>query len=134
MLRRISGRDVVDAALAGDPLAAEILRAAGRRLGQAFVQLIRILDPDRIAVGGSVSSAGDLLLEPAREIVASCSPRRFRRTPEIVLAHFGRDASVVGGALLGWEAADQARATEDTQACREVQPLGMSGGNPWPVS
>jgi glucokinase len=103
----LTGRDVVEAALDGDSLAQDVIRAAGQRLGQAAVQLNRILDPDRIAVGGSISTAGDLMFDPAREYVREHSPEEMRASFDIVRARFGRDASVVGAALLGWETSGQ---------------------------
>ena len=103
----LSGRDVVEASLSGDALATQVVRESGRRLGQAIVQLIRILDPACIAVGGSVAAAGDLLLNPAREVVAAHNRVALKPELKILPAHFGRDASVVGAAILGWQTAGQ---------------------------
>lgn len=102
----LTGRHVVEVALDGDPLAQSVIQAAGRRLGQAAIELNRILDPDRIAVGGSISLAGDLMFEPAREYIREHGPEEMRASFDIVRARFGRDASVVGAALLGWEASN----------------------------
>jgi glucokinase len=102
----LSGRQVVEAAKSGDALAQAVISDAGCKLGLAIVQMMRILDPIMIAVGGSISSAGDLLLDPAREILSRYSPPGYPIIPEIVRAKFGRDASVIGAALLGWEAAN----------------------------
>jgi glucokinase len=63
----VSGRDVVDAAHAGDATALTILTEVGTRLGDGIAGLVNVLDPGVVIVGGGAAAgAGDLLLEPAR--------------------------------------------------------------------
>jgi glucokinase len=69
---QVSGRDVVEAALAGDAQAHELLALLGERLGVGIANAINTFDPAVVAVGGGVSAAGELLLGPARD-----SARRF---------------------------------------------------------
>jgi glucokinase len=61
------GGDVLDLARKGDEAAIEVLREAGTWLGIGFATFINIFDPEVIAIGGGVSEAGDLMLEPARK-------------------------------------------------------------------
>jgi glucokinase len=98
---RVSGINVTDAALKGDPVAVGILAEVGRRLGEGISGLVNILDSDLVVVGGGAVAAGELLLGPAREV--------FRRTIEapdhrpavpLVAARMGNDAGAVGAALL----------------------------------
>jgi hypothetical protein len=44
----------------------KVLKEAGTRLGIGFATFVNIFDPEVIAIGGGVSEAGDLVLEPAR--------------------------------------------------------------------
>lgn len=67
---RLTGRDVVERARAGDAAARRVVVASGARLGQALAALIDVLNPEVIVVGGMGSRLGDLLLGPAREVVA----------------------------------------------------------------
>lgn len=101
----LSGREVVQAARQGDPLALDIVKSGGERLGQALVQIARILDPERVAIGGSVAAADELLLKPARDYMQEHCPPQLGQTVQVVKAQFGRDASVVGAALIGWQIA-----------------------------
>ncbi len=64
--RRVTGHDVVDGAKDGDEVAIGLLATLGERLGIGIANVINALDPDVVAIGGGVSNAGDLLLEPAR--------------------------------------------------------------------
>jgi glucokinase len=66
------GHAVVDAARAGDERALDALRVVGESLGVGIANAINTFDPDLVVVGGGVSTAGELLLGPARE-----AARRF---------------------------------------------------------
>lgn len=97
--RRISGKDVTEAAQAGDSAAIEVLRLIGHRLGTALVSFANIFEPDVIVVGGGVIAAGDLLLDPAREQIARHALPPMNRTP-VVAAELGPRAGMIGAAAL----------------------------------
>jgi glucokinase len=91
---------VIDAAKEGHPGACAAIELLGRRLGVGIANAINTFDPDVVVVGGGVSTAGDLLLAPARE-----EARRFTLTgvgtrTEIKRARYGARAGVRGAALL----------------------------------
>ena len=65
----LTARDVGIAAQAGDRVALRILRTAGSKLGETLAILVDILNPARIVVGGIALRLGDLLLEPARQVM-----------------------------------------------------------------
>jgi glucokinase len=67
MLPKITARDVGQALLTGDSVAAEIVHRTGRRLGEALAILVDILNPQRIVIGGLALRLGEALLEPARQ-------------------------------------------------------------------
>ena len=68
--RAVTARDVGEAARAGDALAKKLIRATGRRLGEAIAILVDVLNPERIVVGGLAMRLGDDLLDPARAVLA----------------------------------------------------------------
>ena len=94
------GRDVVDAGKAGDEKALEALRILGRRLGIGIANAINTFDPELVVIGGGVSSAGDLLLGPAREAAQRFVLRGVGTRTEIRIARYGPVAGVRGAALL----------------------------------
>ena len=61
----ITGHDAVEGAREGDVHCQHVLRVLGERLGIGIANAINTFDPDEIVIGGGVSLAGDLLLEPA---------------------------------------------------------------------
>ena len=63
----IDGHDVVAGAKAGDEASLWCLRVLGERLGIGIANAINTFDPLEVVIGGGVSHAGELLLEPARD-------------------------------------------------------------------
>lgn len=99
--KNIKGPHVTRAAQGGDPLGVELLEELGRWLGAGTADLVATLDPALVVIGGGVSSAGDLLLEPVRTAFgAALSARGHRPEPRITLAAMQNDAGIVGAADL----------------------------------
>ncbi len=97
----LTGPLVTEAARDGDPLARELLGEIGRWLGVGIADLAAALDPGTFVVGGGVSAAGDLLLEPARAAFRrQLSGRGYRPEASIVAAQLGNEAGLVGAADL----------------------------------
>jgi glucokinase len=100
----VTGTMVTEAALAGDPAAVELYAELGRWLGEGVAALAAVLDPGAVVVGGGVSEAGDLLLDPAREAYAAAlSGGSHRPHLRITRATLGNDAGLIGaGDLARW--------------------------------
>ncbi|MCD6309490.1 MAG: ROK family protein [Candidatus Eremiobacteraeota bacterium] len=88
------------AAIAGDTLSLKIWEETGRYLGIGISNLITILNPDRVLLGGRVAKAIDLFLPVLKEEIN----RRVHMVPknftEIVPAALGENAGMMGGAAL----------------------------------
>lgn len=98
---QITGPMVTEAARDGDVVALAAFDAVGRWLGEGMADLSATLDPACYVVGGGVSEAGDLLLDPARRAYAAhLTGRKYRPLAEIRLAQLGNDAGLVGAADL----------------------------------
>ena len=98
---RLTGPIVTEAAAAGDQAAIEIFREIGGWLGTGLAGLVAAFDPEAVVVGGGVSEAGDLLLEPARERLGhTLTGRGFRPQPPVLAAALGPAAGLVGAADL----------------------------------
>lgn len=100
----LTARDVVAAAKRGNALARHVLQTAGELLGHALVQLMRLYDPAMIAIGGGMASAGEWLVGPARRVLLATTPPELT-PPAVVPSQLGSDASLIGAAVLGWQAA-----------------------------
>jgi glucokinase len=103
---RLSGRLVVELARAGEPEAVEITTEIGRKLGIGIANYVNVFNPEVVVVGGGFGEAGELLLAPAREVVAEQALRPSRDVVRIVEAELGPRAGMIGAALVAWELAD----------------------------
>lgn len=98
---KLTGAEVYQALVEGDPGAVQLLNDLAGWLGQAIASLSAILDPEIVVIGGGVSQAGELLLEPVRAAYRKYAPAGgFRPELAIVTAEFVNDAGVVGAADL----------------------------------
>ncbi len=92
--------DLTAAAEAGDQEAVGALAEAGEWLGRGITNLVALLDPDVVVIGGGLIGAGDWLLDPAHDAVASTlSGAHVRAMIEIRPAEFGDLAGAVGAAV-----------------------------------
>ncbi|HZN90424.1 MAG TPA: ROK family protein [Thermoleophilaceae bacterium] len=101
--REISGGIVTELAHGGDDAARRVLAEVGRRLGFGLVGVTNTFNPEVIVIGGGAVRGGDLLIEPAREVVAAHALPPIRESVRIVAAHFGDEAGMLGAALLALE-------------------------------
>jgi glucokinase len=95
-----TGRVAVAAAQAGDARGIEALRILGERIGIGVANAINLFDPAEIVIGGGVSAAGELLLEPIRATAARFVLPGVGTETTIRLARRGPEAGVLGAALL----------------------------------
>jgi glucokinase len=97
--------EAVRAARAGDERALDGIRQVGRYLGIGIANMITVISPDRVVLGGGVAAAGELLFEPIRAEIR----RRVRTTSiedvQLVPAELGTWAGAIGAAVHGAELA-----------------------------
>lgn len=109
---RVSGRDVVAAATAGDTQALELFEQHGRWLGLGIAGLVNTFEPERVVIGGGLSRASELFLDTAvAEARRNTLTELWKRT-EVELARGGSDAGVIGAGVL---AAQELVRSGDTQ-------------------
>ena len=98
--------DLVSRARGREAAALEALAGIGRKLGAGIATFVNVFEPELVVVGGGFGAAGELLLEPAREVVAREGLEPGRDAVRIVEAELGIDAGVIGAAMIGFEALD----------------------------
>lgn len=98
---RLTADIIADHLRRGDPGALNALHQLGAWIGQACASLSAVLDPELFVIGGGVSIAGDVLLDPIREAYRAHLPARgYHPEPRFVVAELLNDAGVVGAADL----------------------------------
>lgn len=92
-------RAVFSAARNGDKLSMEIVETTSYYLGKACAVIAAVVDPELFVIGGGVSNAGDLLLEPTRAHYQNMVFSPMKDTP-IIKAQLGNNAGIYGAAKL----------------------------------
>ncbi len=96
---------IVESALSGHAGARAIIGEAGGYLGIAVANLLNLLNPAVVVLGGHITSAGDLLLDPIRETVHHRTLWKSVAEARIVTSVLGEASIAVGGATLVLQAA-----------------------------
>ncbi|HTX30941.1 MAG TPA: ROK family protein [Solirubrobacteraceae bacterium] len=94
---------VTELAYDGDAGALEVLSLIGTRLGAALTGIVNTFNPEVVVIGGGVMAAGDLILSPARAVVAERALAPARDYVRIVPAAFGVEAGMVGAAAFAFD-------------------------------
>jgi glucokinase len=105
--REIDPRLLVELASAGPGDARDVLEHIGFHLGVGIADLVNVFNPEIVVVGGGFAEAGELLLGPARKVVAERSLVPSRDVVKIVPAELGPEAGLVGAALVAFDALDE---------------------------
>jgi glucokinase len=101
--QEITGALATELAHDGDPDCRRLVADIGVWLGVGISSLVNIFNPEVVIVGGGVIAAGDLLLEPARAVVAERALAPVRDMARIVPARFGAESGMLGAAVLAME-------------------------------
>ncbi len=97
----VTGHMVTELAQQGDEDCLTLLAGLGHGLASGISSLLSILDPSVVVIGGGVSAAGRLLLEPlSLALHADISGGSRRPVPQLRIAELGNDAGIVGVADL----------------------------------
>ncbi len=99
-----TAEQVVDAARRGDRQARSVLDETAEWIAMGVANLISVLNPQMVVLGGGLMQAGDLLLEPVRREVLDWAQPFAARQARIELTRLGEDAGLLGAARLGMPA------------------------------
>ncbi|MBZ5561066.1 MAG: ROK family protein [Acidobacteriia bacterium] len=99
-VEEITAKTVALAAAEGDPTAVTIMKEVGRWLARGVLTIVRIVNPDRVVLGGGVSQAGVVLLNPVREALQEFESPTIKYSTEIVLAELGTLSPLYGAAAV----------------------------------
>jgi len=102
-IESITAEKVEVAAQGGDSLALEVILKAANYLGAGLVNLVNIFNPEMIIVGGGMAKMGNLLLDPAKQVVRERAFQLPAQAVRIVPAQLGDDAGVLGAAVFAFQ-------------------------------
>ncbi|MCC8187877.1 MAG: ROK family protein [Bacteroides sp.] len=100
----ITSKDVFDAAIQGDELAAEIFKFTGSLLGEALADFISFSSPEAIVLFGGLAKSGDLIMKPIQESINANVLQIFKGKAKLLISELkDSDAAVLGASALAWE-------------------------------
>ncbi|MBS4223221.1 ROK family transcriptional regulator [Lederbergia citrea] len=99
-LSKIEGKSVYEAALAGDKFAIDILQKTGEYIGIGLTNLVHMLNPAKIIIGGGVSDASEFILQQIKETLAKRGLTDQAKATEIICSSQGVYGTAMGAAAL----------------------------------
>lgn len=91
---------IAEEAQKGDAVALEVFEETGYYLGLCVTNLIDLLNPEMVVIGGGIAQAGDIILDPIRRTVTATAIRSLAKSCRIVPAELGDNAGIFGGAAI----------------------------------
>jgi glucokinase len=92
-----NAKEVFEASLAGDSIAAAVWADAVEAIAFALTACVNLLSPEIIIIGGGVSKAGDALLAPIKKHFEKCLT--FQPHPRLAIAELGDLAGMIGAGI-----------------------------------
>lgn len=108
-LAAVTAETVAAAARRGDPLAREVVAGVVTYLGMGIANIVSILNPEVIVLGGGLFQAADLFLEPARLEFRRWAQPLAARSVRIELSTLGENAGLYGCGRLAWDRAGEGK-------------------------
>jgi glucokinase len=100
-VQELTGPMVTEAALAGDAVAVEAFGQVAYWLAQGVADIVQLLDPQVVVIGGGVVETGDLLMKPLRTAYNEALTNRGKLpTADVRPAEMGNEAGLIGAADL----------------------------------
>ena len=99
-LGKLNAKIIFDCAKNGDEIAIKSVERLVKYLTVGIINIINLIDPEVIALGGGVSNAGEYLLNKVKEEVENNKYYKAFRTSKIVLAELGNKAGIIGAAMI----------------------------------
>lgn len=97
----LRGEDVAELAARGSAEALAVLDEFGRWIAVGLANMINVLDPQRIVLGGGAARMGEMLAQPVRSwLERLLYAAEHRPIPDVVLARFGESAGAIGAGML----------------------------------
>ncbi len=103
-VKKITSKDVYDAAQKGDKMAIDIFKYTGHLLGRTFADFIAFSSPEAIVLFGGLAKAEKWIMDPIQEAMDEYSLGIFKGKVKLLLSELPEsDAAVLGASALAWE-------------------------------
>lgn len=97
---RITMDDIIEAAMADDVLAIELIAQLGDNIGRGIASLINVFNPELVILGGGLLATGDYIGLPIKTAINKYSLSLVNNDTRLVHSKLGEDAGLLGACLL----------------------------------
>lgn len=97
---QLNGNNIFEAVRAGDKTAGEVFDRYVFYIAEGITNLINLLDPEAVIIGGGISREGNFLIDPIRNLVCEKRYCKYAATPVIKASKLSNDAGIIGAACL----------------------------------
>lgn len=97
----IDGKAIFGAAHENDSVALEVLDEYYHYIAYGAANLINVLEPEMLVIGGGISAQGEYITKPVEKYIQEQMYGGLRLKTQIKAAKLGNDAGIIGAALLG---------------------------------
>jgi len=101
--RQLSARELTAMARRGNRKARAVLERAGHDLGLGLANLVDVLNPEMIVMGGGVAAAGNMFLDVARKTMKQWGQPLAVKQVRVVRSRLGTRAGLLGAARLAFD-------------------------------
>lgn len=101
--QRMTALEIFEAGVAGDELALEVFRVMGFYLGISLVDLVNVLNPEVIVIGGGAAAGWDLFIGHVEDQIKTRAFLEPGQRAKLVRAELGDDAGILGAAKIAFE-------------------------------
>ena len=98
----LNAYEVAEAARRGDMVSIEEFLEAGRWLGYGVANLVSLLDPEIVVIGGGLAKASDLYLDALIKAMRERAQPMAGKEVKVVVSRLGGDANLLGAARVAW--------------------------------
>lgn len=95
-LDRLEAKDIFDAAKEGDSFSLDLVEYEAEYLAMGIGNILNVINPEKIVLGGGVALAGDILLNPLKEKLKKYALPVTLQDIEIVQGVLGNEAGIKG--------------------------------------
>lgn len=99
-----TGADIVELANNGDQRTLTLLEETGTTLGQTLADIVGLINPEAVIIGGSLAAAGEPFLRPIREAIYAGAREFATRDLAVERSGLGAVAGLTGASLLAQDA------------------------------
>ena len=117
---KISAHDVAAAARSGDALAIDVFNRAGRFLGYGIANLVSILDPEVIVIGGGMAAVADLYIAPLKQAMLERAQPLAAEKVKIVVSKMADTVNLLGCARMVWQPLTSQHESSATRASARI--------------